>query len=193
MNEPITEKKKWPAKLGMTIANGLMDFMRPHCEDGFLTFAGSLRRGKTEVGDVEILYVPKFGDIKKPGEMFCSRGNLADDFLNQLLGVKLEKRPNVNGGFSWGNENKLALHKATRMPLDLFATTKERWWVSLVIRTGPKEFNISLIQNARKRGLQLHAYGVFTELDSGAAIYPKSEREVLELAGMPWIEPKDRR
>jgi DNA polymerase/3'-5' exonuclease PolX len=188
-----TEKRKWPKALGWTIGNTLKEMMAPYVEQPFCAVLGSLRRGKPEVGDVEILYVPKLGEIQKPGEMFGSTGSLADNYINGLIGSKLEKRPNVNGQFCWGEKNKLAIHKATGMPVDLFATTRENWWVSLVIRTGPKEFNIALIEAAKKRGLQLHAYGAFTDLATGEPIYPTSERRVFELAGMPWIEPEERR
>jgi DNA polymerase/3'-5' exonuclease PolX len=201
--ESTTEKRKWPAALGWQIGRTLVEMMRPYVQvetargdsrpTSYIAVAGSLRRGKEEVGDVEILYVPRFGPIKKYGEMFESTGSLADNYINSLVGSKLEKRLNVEGHTTWGNQNKLAVHKATGMPVDLFATTVENWWVSLVIRTGPKDFNIALIQSARNRGLQLNAYGTFTELATGDRLYPESEREVFDMAGMAWVEPEDRK
>lgn len=198
----LTEKKRWPASLAAVVATGLMDQIRPdNCLAGmfspeparYIAAAGSLRRRKEEVGDAEILYVPRIGLVQKPGEMFASEGSLADAMIEELVrGGKLAKRPNVDGQFTWGPLNKLAIHKATGLPVDLFATTKENWFVSLVIRTGPKDFNIALIKSAKQRGLQLHAYGAFTEIGTGTPIYPKSEREVFELAGMPWLEPEQR-
>jgi len=154
--------------------------------------AGSLRRQKPEIGDVEILYAPKIGMVKWPGEMFESEGSVADHALNSLVGHKLAKRRNAEGHFTWGHLNKLATHIATGMPVDFFATTRDNWFVSLVIRTGPKAFNIALIESAKKRGLQLHAYGAFSQIGTGEPIFPRSEREVFELAGMPWLEPEDR-
>lgn len=187
------EKKKWPAPLAKRVALGIMSPLAQVCEPGRLCVAGSMRRGKDEVGDIEILYVSRIGQVQKPGEMFESQGSLADMLIDDLRrGGKLDKRQNINGQFTWGAQNKLAIHKATDLPVDFFSTTEENWFVSLVIRTGPKDFNIGLIQNAKRRGLQLHAYGAYTEIGTGLPIYPKSEREVLELAGLPWIPPEER-
>jgi DNA polymerase/3'-5' exonuclease PolX len=186
------EKRRWPRALGMTVGNALVYMLWPYCER--IEIAGSIRRGKAEVGDVEILYVPKFGSLRRPGEMFESEANLADVFLNSgLLGGKLEMRPNVNGVTCWGPQNKLAVHKATGMPVDLFSTTAENWWVALVIRTGPKELNVALCQGAKSRGMQLHAYGVLERLGGGGPIFPQSEREVFGLCGVRYLEPEERR
>lgn len=188
-----TEKRKWERELALSVADGLSEFLRPHCEPDRICFAGSLRRGKALVGDVEILYVPKIGAVQKPGEMFESEGSLADRMIEELLLCrKIEKRWNKNGIFTWGAANKLATHRATGVPVDFFATTKEFWWMSLVIRTGPADLNIRLAQSARARGLALNAYAAFTELSTGNVVVPKSEREVFELAGVPWAEPEER-
>ncbi len=81
---------------------------------------------------------------------------------------------------------------ASGVPVDFFATTRERWWVSLVMRTGPADANERLAVSARSRGLMFHAYGAFTRFDTGAQVIPQSEREVFELAGLPWREPRER-
>lgn len=185
--------KKWSATLAGTVALSLVVSLARVCEEDYLCIAGSMRRQKPEVGDIEILYVPKIGPVQKPGEMFASEGSLADVLIDELRRTgKLDKRPNINGQFTWGAQNKLAIHKATGIPVDFFSTTKENWFVSLVIRTGSKDFNIALIESAKRRGLQLHAYGAYTDIGTGEAIHPQSEREVLELAGLPWIPPEER-
>lgn len=193
LSEARIEKPQWPFDLAEAVAEGLMDWLRPHCAQDYLQPAGSLRRGKLLVGDVELLYVPKTGPVRKPGEFFESESNLADLMIDGLLREgKLRKRPNKDGIFAWGPLNKLGIHTGTGIPVDLFATTVDNWFVSLVIRTGPKELNIRLIEQARQRGLQLHAYGAFTEISNGNPVIPTSEREVFELCGVPWLEPEER-
>jgi DNA polymerase/3'-5' exonuclease PolX len=60
--------------------------------------AGSLRRGRADFGDIEMLYVPRVGQMHSPGELFPRVGLLADELLEEWLtpGV-LIKRPNKNG------------------------------------------------------------------------------------------------
>lgn len=185
-------RQKWPASLASAIAARLITMLRPLCEPECCTFAGSLRRGREEVGDLEILYVPKIGPIRRPGEMFESQGSLADHYLDQRLFDQLHKRLNKNGHATWGQRNKYAVHRATGLPIDFFATSWDCWFVALVIRTGPKESNLRLIEGARRQGLQLHAYGAFTDLKTGTERCPTSEREVFELCGLPYLEPAQR-
>ena len=188
-----SEKKRWPAATGLAVGNALLERLTPLCQPECCCIAGSLRRKKASVGDVEILYVPKTGLMQKSGEMFESETSLPDDAINKLVrGGKLARRLNVDGHVVWGNLNKLAVHVATGLPVDFFATTWDNWFVSLVIRTGPKDFNIALIESAKKHELQLHAYGTFSRIGTGERIFPRSEREVFELAGMPWLEPERR-
>jgi DNA polymerase/3'-5' exonuclease PolX len=105
----------------------------------------------------------------------------------------LSKRLAVNGRVSsWGPENKHAVHVASGVPVDFFATTFENWWMTVVIRTGPKDFNLRLIEAARKQGLALNAYGTFTG-PTGDKIELNSEREVFDRAGLPWLEPWERK
>lgn len=184
-------KTRWPAKVARRIGDELVEALTPRCEQ--VCIAGSLRRGKAEVGDIEILYVPRIGLIQRPGELFPKSGWLTDELLEQWLtqGV-LTKRPNKNGATAWGPLNKLAKHAASGVSVHLFATTRERWFVSLVVRTGSAEMNTQLAASALRRGLQLHAYGVIERTATGEHIAPSSEREVFELCGVAYKEPTER-
>ncbi len=188
-------KRQWPADLARAVANGLIELLEPHCLAGMLCYAGSLRRGKATVGDVEICYVSKIKPLRKPGEMFESPCLVAEAFIEHLLGGKLEKRLSVDGVFTWGNLNKLAIHKATGLPVDLFREPDAAdWWRTLVIRTGPKELNLRLIAGAERQGLRLHAYGPgFTRRETGEIVPCRSEREVFELCGIEYLEPQERK
>lgn len=185
-------ERRFDAKLAWAVADGLLATLKPLCEPEHCVVAGSLRRGKDQVGDVEILYIPRPGMIQRPGEMFESEGSLADHAIDQLLFHKLHKRLSADGKTCWGQWNKLAVHRSTGLPVDFFATTRDRWYVSLVIRTGPKESNLRLIESARARGRQLHAYGVITELGTEADLVPQSEEEVFSLCGLPYQPPGER-
>jgi DNA polymerase/3'-5' exonuclease PolX len=143
-------KQKYPRAIAIQAAKELCDALKPVTSR--LIVAGSLRRRAQEVGDVEILYVPAEG---------CSQ--LVDDFLNR--GV-LTKRPNVKGHFAWGKLNKLAIHAATGVPVDLFATCEENWWVSVVFRTGSLDMNLVLTRSALRRGRTLNGVWLWRAADS---------------------------
>lgn len=187
-------KKRFPRRDALAVAAELCRQLSPVTVDGYLKVCGSLRRGKAEVGDIEIVFVPRTAE--RPIDLlYSARVDLAADAISDLVssGV-LAQRPNVNGIYAWGPQNKLAIHVASGVPVDFFSTTAERWPVTCVIRTGPKELNLRLIQSAAKRGLRLHAYGQgFTDTRTGEEIIPKTEREVFEIAGVPYLEAEQRK
>jgi DNA polymerase/3'-5' exonuclease PolX len=210
----MSDKVKFPRAIAMKVAAELCNALKPFVafeaerlahrtleRKPLLKVCGSLRRGKDEVGDVEIVYVSteQTFAVQREGEMFTEfsrttrKVRMADAKIEQLLEQgALQKRPNAKGGFTWGDWNKLAIHTATGVPVDFFATTWERYWMTCVIRTGPKELNLRLIDGARKNGLQLHAYGTFTRISTGEELPVTSERDVFEKCGVPWMEPKER-
>ena len=120
--------------------------------------------------------------------------NLAEQLIEDMLQRNaLTKRLNVSGGISsWGPLNKHSVHVETGIPVDLFATTKENWWVSLVIRTGSKETNLKLTTGAQKLGRTLNAYGRGITDEYGNVIAATSEQHVFELCNVPYLEPHQR-
>jgi DNA polymerase (family X) len=179
-----------PAAVARKVADELVAALEPRCER--ICIAGSLRRGTSTVHDIEILYVPRMGQVRALGELFPRRGSLADELIEQWLtkGV-LTKRPNVKGVTSWGAQNKLSTHVPSGIEVDLFATDAERWFMALVVKTGSSDMNIRLAASAKKRGMRFEAYGVLLGT-SGEKIVPHSEREVFERLGVPYREPIQR-
>jgi DNA polymerase (family 10) len=187
----LSDKPCWPATIARKVADEVAAELAPRCER--IEVAGSLRHGKSEVGDIEILYVPRLGQVRMPGELFLRSGSLPDELIEQWLTRRvLTKRPNVNGSHTWGVQNKQAVHVASGVPIDLFATTAAGWFVSLVFRTGSKKMTNALAARARHRGMQLHAYDLLEVTATGEQIIPQSEREVFERLGVPYREPAQR-
>lgn len=186
----MSDKKKYPRADALKVAEELIAALAPACER--IAIAGSLRRRRLTVGDIELLFVPQltlanddlFHTVTEP-----ATEKVIDEWLR--AGV-LSKRLSKTSVATWGPKNKLAVHIASGIPVDLFTTTLENWFMSLVIRTGPKELNLKLISSAADRGYQLHAYGTFTHIDSGLTVAVESEEEVFKIAGVPYIQPYDR-
>ena len=194
-------KTKFPRAAALAVAKELCDALKP--VTARLIVAGSLRRRKAEVGDVEILFVPtleasrpkQFALLDWAGDPMVMI-NCAEVVLSGLLarGV-LAKRKNVNGSAMWGEKNKLAVHVASGIPVDLFAATEDNWFNYLVCRTGPGESNIAIAIAAKDKGWMWNPYGIgFSREDGlGRELHAvSSEREVFEFAGRPYKEPWDR-
>jgi DNA polymerase/3'-5' exonuclease PolX len=183
-------KTKFPHTEAMAVAKELQAMIAPACKR--ICIAGSLRRMKPEVGDIELLFVPVMSE--RPDGLFDSRiVDVCNEVVEGLLadGV-LAKRPNVNGHFTWGERNKLAIHVASGIPLDLFATTEYNWYVSLVIRTGSKETNLALAMGAQKKNASLRAYGCGVTWANGETTPATSEEHVFEMCGVPYKQPQHR-
>jgi DNA polymerase/3'-5' exonuclease PolX len=181
----------------LPIAKKFVTFLERHCTR--IIIAGSLRRQKQLVSDIEILFIPKLVTMPDPGDLFGTRVPVpaTDPALAALLASNvITKRPKTNGQFTWGPENKLAIHIASGIPVDFFATTEEKWWNALVVRTGPKELNKKIAGAALKIGWEWHAYGSgFTRGEGKSSIdrvIVKSERDVFDHVSLPYQEPKAR-
>lgn len=154
---------------------------------------GSVRRKKEYVGDVELLYIPKFGPIDNPNELFPTTENLADVMLERLMQTDmLEHRLNKLGNSSWGDKIKMALYGTEKIPLDLFACTPETWICNVVCRTGSKDTNMQIAQAALKRGWKWKSTGEGFEKDGKIVYRPKTERDVFEAVGLTCLEPENR-
>ena len=182
-------KVKYPRAAALAVAKELCDLQRI-CDR--LICAGSLRRRKLTVGDVEILYIPKFAT--EPDGLFDQKKvNLVDVALEEMIksGIIAQRR-NVNGSAMWGEKNKLAVHVATGIPVDFFATTEASWYNYLVCRTGSADNNLLIASAAQAKGWKWNPYGVGFTSDSGQVVEVKSERDVFEFVGLPYREPWER-
>lgn len=188
-------KAKFPRAAALAVAKELCDALRPL--PARLIVAGSLRRRKDEVGDVEILFVPLFVNTH-PHDLFAPPrlASRVDHRLLLMLDVgTLKKRPNKAGGFAWGEKNKLAVHAATGIPVDLFTATEENWFNYLVCRTGPAESNVRIASAALAKGWEWNPYDSGFSRAGGLGVETHtvaSEREVFEFVGLPFKEPWER-
>lgn len=189
MNETI--KRKFARAEAIEVARELVRRLEGTCLQ--IMVCGSLRRRKAEVGDVEIVYVPKFETVAGEVWFESKRVNAADEMIEALIvaGV-LRRRLNSEGRETWGEKNKLAVHVATWIPVDLFAATESAWFNYIVCRTGSAENNVRICTAARSKGWKWNPYqDGFTD-NEGRRVAVKSEREVFELVGLKYLEPWER-
>lgn len=194
------EKAKFPLKLARGLATKIVEFLEPHTER--ILIAGSIRREKPLVGDIEILYIPKWQDVPDPNDLFGESKPIKVECVDEALKDKFEagilaRRENCG----WGEKNKHAVHVPTGIPIDFFATDILCWHNYLVCRTGPGESNVNIASLAKKKGWRWQPYGRgFVALDrmgqpdEKEGFHPvSSEAAVFSFVGLECPAPKDRR
>ncbi|GAI67541.1 unnamed protein product, partial [marine sediment metagenome] len=106
------------------IADDLLKRLYPYCQR--IEVAGSVRRQKPEVGDIELLCIPKY--VAGVDQLDRELGAL---FIQQILGF----RRNKLGSRVYGPKNKLLRHLESGIGVDIFSTDAKCWPVALVVRT----------------------------------------------------------
>ena len=191
---PSSQKRKYPAADALAVARELCAALKP--VTNALIVAGSLRRRREFVGDVEILYIPLMSKKQDPAELLPLeiQADEAELVIWTLLCSRVLWKREHNGGTSWGLKNKLAVHGASGIPVDLFAARPANWWCQVVCRTGSAESNIRICQAAQRRGWKWQPYGVGFTDRRGELIYHlvQSERDVFEAVGLKYLEPWER-
>lgn len=161
-------------------AQEIVHWLTPSCER--IIIAGSIRRRKSDVGDIEVLCIP----------MFASGIDQLDKTIRALVTQgRLDFRRNKLGSRVYGPKNKLMVHLPSGIGVDIFSTTPENWAVSLVVRTGGAETNKSIAMAAIRKGWHLKAYGYGFSTPNGDVVC-QSERDVFEFVGLRYKEPWER-
>ncbi|WP_030243760.1 DNA polymerase/3'-5' exonuclease PolX [Streptomyces sp. NRRL S-350] len=129
-------------------------------------YAGSLRRMRETVGDIDVLAT-------------------AED--SAPLMAALTELPYVADVIASGS-TKTSVRTTRGIQVDLRVVPEEDWGAALVYFTGSKAHNIKLRTRAVRAGLKLSEYGLF-EVDGGAKVVSQTEDEVYAALGLPWIPP----
>lgn len=173
----------------LPVAERFVDLLAPYCER--IAIAGSIRRNRPKVGDIEILFVPKVR-VESVDFFATKEIPLTEAIFENLLATgEVSLRFGVSGSTAWGLKNKLGITK-NGVPIDFFSTSIENWFVSLVIRTGSKRTNLSLTTGAQKLGRRLNAYGSGVTCSDYSVIPARSEEDVFKLCGVPYMDPEYR-
>jgi DNA polymerase/3'-5' exonuclease PolX len=177
------EKTRCPLGRAEEIADEVLKLLETSCER--IVIAGSIRRRKPEVGDIEILAIPKYGGLS------CHVNLLDQETLDLMHRGILDFRLSKRGRRAFGQKNKLMVHLPSGLAVDVFSTDERCWPVALVARTGGKVTNQRIAVAAIRKGCHLQAYGSGFSTPQGDVIC-KSERDVFEFVGLPYLEPEQR-
>ena len=133
------------------------------------SLAGSSRRLKETVGDLDVLATVADGQETTEVMQALADHELVEEVLS-------------------GGQTKQRVRLATGLELDLRVVPEESYGAALQYFTGSKEHNIVVRRRAQERGLKVNEYGVFT--DDKKPVAGRTEEEVYEAVGLPWIPPE---
>lgn len=175
------------------LAVELVALLRPACER--VEIAGSIRRRKADVGDVEIVAAPRFAAARDLFGGTAGVVNCLDDLVSHLEAAgTLTRRVSDKGATAWGSRLKRALYKG--FPVDLFAAFEPATFgVIHVIRTGSAEFSHRLVTPRRLGGMlpdwaQVKDGAIWHR--DGTKMPTPEEEDVFALLGIPVVPPEAR-
>ncbi len=130
-----------------------------------LELAGSYRRGRETVGDLDVLAV-------------ADDPNAAMDHFGQLEGIE-----QVIGR----GDTKMSVRLASGLQVDLRVVPAESFGAALQYFTGSKDHNVYVRGLAKARGLKINEYGVF---EGDKSIAGRTEKDVYGTLGLPVFPPE---
>jgi len=130
-----------------------------------VTPAGSLRRGRETVGDLDLLVIGR------------DPARTADHMV---------KFPEIAQVLAKG-EDKVSVKLAGGMQVDVRLLGRESYGAALMYFTGSKEHNVALRERARKRGWKLSEYGLY---EGESILASRTEEEIYQKLGLEWVPPE---
>lgn len=137
--------------------------------------AGSLRRAKETIGDIDILIAAEEEHIPKLFEVFT-----AHERVTEILGK---------------GDTKSSVRTKEGRQVDLRIVKEEHFAAALMYFTGSKEHNVVMRSRARDRGMSLNEYGLYDLFENGEtnweAPHPfNEEADIYKLLGLSWVPPE---
>ncbi|HZR28805.1 MAG TPA: DNA polymerase/3'-5' exonuclease PolX [Terriglobales bacterium] len=140
-----------------------------------ITAAGSLRRGRETIGDLDLLVTGQAGTSGKERD---------------ALVAKIVAFPGILEVIAQG-ENKVSFKLRSGMQVDVRMLPPESFGAALQYFTGSKSHNVTLRQRALKMGFTLNEYGLAT-LEGNKRVAGKTEEEIYAKLGLDLIPPEMR-
>ena len=154
-------------------AEKIIEHLRSYAGIEKATPAGSLRRGRETVGDLDLLVT---------GPACC------DDAERQKLIDHIIKLPGLMEIIARG-ENKVSFRMRGDMQVDVRLLPPDSFGAAMQYFTGSKAHNVALRQRALKMGYTLNEYSL-ARLDDNKVVASKSEEEIYSALKLDYIPPE---
>jgi len=146
-------------------AEALVDYLRQLPEVKQAVAAGSYRRAKETVGDLDLL-------VTTSDPQGVMSAFVAYDEVQKVLSQ---------------GETRATVILASGLQVDLRVVPEESFGAALQYFTGSKAHNIAIRRLGQRRGLKINEYGVFKRTRRVAG---DSEQSVYAAVGLPYVEPE---
>ena len=163
------------------LLRGLLEHLDEAPELERIEVAGSYRRGRETVGDIDLLALCGEGDE--------ARRALMDRFTGYGEVDRVEMAGETRG----------SVVLRSGLPVDLRILDRSSYGAALHYFTGSKEHNVEIRKRAQRKGLRVSEYGVFRvpegtdvedlEPGEGERVAGETEEEVFGAVELPWIPP----
>ncbi|RLF36087.1 MAG: DNA polymerase/3'-5' exonuclease PolX [Thermoplasmata archaeon] len=165
----LLEKTRGRVLLNVAYEDGMkyIDYLKQCNEIQRLSIAGSLRRMKETIGDIDIL---------------ASSDN-PDKVMNYFVEYSDVQRVLLKGS------TKTSVVLKDDLQVDLRVVKEESFGSALQYFTGSKEHNVKMRGIAIKQGFKLNEYGLFDK-ETNEYIVGKDEKEIYNKLGLMYIEPE---
>ncbi|MDH4843617.1 DNA polymerase III [Pseudomonas sp. BN605] len=161
----MTLPERFPLGIIEPVANLVLGYVRQIPGVAQATIAGSIRRMRDTVGDIDILIEAEAGA----------------DIIAQFL-----RFPDIAEALSKGPV-RASVRLKSGLQVDVRLVVPAVHGAALLYFTGSKEHNIAIRSRARSLGLKLNEYGVF---DGDRCLACGTEADVYKALGLPWIAPE---
>jgi DNA polymerase (family X) len=164
LQKPVAEKR-FKLPIAEAEADALLKYLRQGLKDGELVVAGSYRRRRETVGDLDVLVAAR--DAGGVGDRLTKYENVADVLAH--------------------GPTRTAVVLRSGIQVDLRVVPARSFGAALLYFTGSKAHNIALRGLANDRGWKLNEYGLFSGKRSIAGA---TEQQVYGRLGLPYIAPE---
>lgn len=166
--DEIGEERRWLLASLEPVVSSLLAYLDGHDAVAQVDVAGSYRRRKETVGDLDVLVLSD--DEPAVMEHFVTYEDV-DAVLSQ-------------------GETRSSIELKSDVQVDLRVVPSASYGAALLYFTGSKAHNIALRDRAIDEGLKVNEYGVFRDDANETRVAGATEEEIYDLLGLPFIVPE---
>lgn len=187
--------RRFPREDALAVATELTTTLQPCAFPGRIIIAGSLRRMKPDVHDIDIVVESRVVKVKDEMSLF---GDMVDVFaVSQQVNTWLRegtvrKDRDASGRETFGPRVKRLVHVASGIPVDLYLCTAENYFNTLVLRTGSVESNVKVCNAAIERGWVWCPESAGFMRNGVVVAKVRREADVFDAVGLPYLPPSER-
>lgn len=163
--EAAAERIYWSQ--GDQLAQSIASHMRQSDAILRMEWAGSYRRGRETIGDLDLLVV----------------ASDRESAMDQFEGFPQRSQTILRG------DTKVSIRVGKAFQVDLRIVEDDEFGAALQYFTGSQAHNVHVRRIAKQQGLKVNEYGVF-RIDDESRVAGASEEEVYQAIGLTWVPPE---